>query len=244
MDIISGRNTVLEAIRSGREFEKLMVQRGAAGSIQKLLDEARARGIQVKFEEKAALDRLAGGGHHQGAVAAVSEYKYCGIEDIVEAASSAGEDALIIVLDGIEDPHNLGAILRTAECAGAHGVIIPKHRTAGLSGTVAKVSSGAVEHVRVAQATNITNAIKKLKESGIWVAALDMGGESYFEKDLTGGIAVVVGGEGKGVSRLVKENCDFAVSIPMSGRLGSLNASNAAAVIIYEIKRQRAKPEA
>ncbi|MDR1135350.1 MAG: 23S rRNA (guanosine(2251)-2'-O)-methyltransferase RlmB [Clostridiales Family XIII bacterium] len=240
MDKIIGRNPVLEAVRANRNFEKLVVQRNAAGSIQKILDEARERDIQIRFEEKESLDRLAGGGNHQGVVAIVSEYKYCELEDIIDAAIASGEDPLILVLDGIEDPHNLGAILRTAECAGVHGVIIPRRRSAGLGDTVAKVSSGAVEYVRVAQVTNITNTVKRLKELGVWVAALDMEGESYFTKELTGGMAVVVGGEGKGIGRLVKENCDFTVSIPMSGHLASLNASNAAAVVVYEIKRQRA----
>jgi 23S rRNA (guanosine2251-2'-O)-methyltransferase len=204
-----------------------------------LVREARARGIQISFEDRRALDGLSGGASHQGVVAFVSDYSYADMGDMLKAAADRGEPPLIVVLDGIEDPHNLGAVIRTAECAGAHGVVIPKRRAAGLTDTVAKTSAGAIEHVPVARVGNLSRAIGELKEAGLWAAALDMGGQPYFGMDLTGGLALVVGGEGAGLGRLVRESCDFAVSIPMSGRIGSLNASNAAAVLLYEARRQR-----
>ncbi|MDR3294639.1 MAG: 23S rRNA (guanosine(2251)-2'-O)-methyltransferase RlmB [Clostridiales Family XIII bacterium] len=239
MDKIVGRNPVLEAIRAGRNFEKLVVQQNAGGSIQKILDQAGERHIPVQHVDKSALDRLAGNGGHQGVLAFVSDFCYAQIEDMLAAARDKNEDPLILVLDGMEDPHNLGAILRSAEGAGVHGVIIPLRRSVGITDVVAKTSSGAIEHIPVAREPNIREALKKLQNAGLWAAALDMDGERYFEKDLTGGLALVIGGEGGGLRRLVKETCDFAVSIPMYGRLASLNASAAAAVTLYEIKRQR-----
>jgi 23S rRNA (guanosine2251-2'-O)-methyltransferase len=239
LDKIVGRNPVLEAIRAGRNFEKLVVQQNAGGSIQKILDQAGERHIPVQHVDKSALDRLAGNGGHQGVLAFVSDFCYAQIEDMLAAARDKNEDPLILVLDGMEDPHNLGAILRSAEGAGVHGVIIPLRRSVGITDVVAKTSSGAIEHIPVAREPNIREALKKLQNAGLWAAALDMDGERYFEKDLTGGLALVIGGEGGGLRRLVKETCDFAVSIPMYGRLASLNASAAAAVTLYEIKRQR-----
>jgi 23S rRNA (guanosine2251-2'-O)-methyltransferase len=239
MDRIIGRNPVLEALRAGRGFDRLIVQKGAGGSIQKLLDEARARGVLIRFEDKPALDRAAGQGGHQGVVAFVSEFRYCEVGDILKAAADRGEAPFVAVLDSIEDPRNLGAILRAAEGAGVHGVIIPRRRAAGVNETVAKASAGAAEFMRIAQVANISRAVEDLKMAGVWAAALDMGGESYWGKDLTGAMALVVGGEGGGLGRLVKERCDFSVSIPMAGRVKSLNASSAAAILMYEIRRQR-----
>jgi 23S rRNA (guanosine2251-2'-O)-methyltransferase len=240
MDKIIGRNPVLEAIRAGRGFEKLIVQDNAEGSIHKLIKEAGENGVIVQYAGKSALDRMAGGGRHQGVVAIVSDFQYARIDDMLKSAAEKGEAPLILVLDGIEDPRNLGAILRSAEGAGAHGVVMPRRRAAGVTEAAAKTAAGAAEYSPVARLANMTRTVEELKSAGLWTAALDMDGDSYFGKDLTGGIAVVVGSEGRGVSRLVKESCDFRISIPMHGRVGSLNASSAAAVILYEIRRQRA----
>jgi 23S rRNA (guanosine2251-2'-O)-methyltransferase len=239
MDKIIGRNPVAEALRAGRGVSRLLVQNGAGGSMQRIIELARENGVEVQFAEKTAIDREAGVGAHQGVVAFVSEYRYAETDDMLECARSRGEPPFIIVLDGIEDPHNLGAIIRTAEAAGAHGVVIPKRRSAQVSETVAKTSAGAVEHMAVARVSNIVSALRGLKDAGLWAAAVDMDGESCFKRDMGGGVALVIGGEGGGLGRLVRENCDFAVSVPMYGRVASLNASCAAAVAIYEVRRQR-----
>ncbi|MBR6472391.1 MAG: 23S rRNA (guanosine(2251)-2'-O)-methyltransferase RlmB [Firmicutes bacterium] len=237
-NIIIGRNPVTEALRSGREVDKLLVA-SREGSMKKILAMAKEQGVPVIFVEKAAIDRVAGGQAHQGVLAYVSPYTYSSVEEILKRAEERGEDPFIIILDGIEDPHNLGAIMRTAECAGAHGIIIPKRHSSGLTETVAKASAGAIEYMPVAKVTNIAQTIDKLKDRGVWVAACDMGGTEYYRSDVSGSIAVVIGSEGFGVSRLVKDKCDFVVSMPMVGKINSLNASNAAAVIIYEIRKQR-----
>ncbi len=238
-NIIIGRNPVIEALKSGREIEKLMIARDSEGSIRKIIGQAREKNIACQFAEKAALDRIADGKVHQGVIAYVSTYEYCDPEDILEIARQKGEDPFIILLDGIEDPHNLGAIMRTADGAGAHGIIIPKRRAVGITDTVAKAAAGAVEYVPVARVSNIAQTIDRLKEKGVWIGACDMDGKEYSKADLKGSIAIVIGAEGQGISRLVREKCDFCISIPMYGRINSLNASNAAAVLMYEVRRQR-----
>lgn len=237
-NIIVGRNPVTEALRSGREIDKLMVS-SEEGSMKKILALAKERRIPVMKVEKSAIDRIAEGKAHQGVAAYVSAYAYAELDDIFRIAEERGEDPFVIILDNLEDPHNLGAIMRTAECAGAHGIIIPKRRACGLTEVVAKASAGAIEYMPCVKVTNIAQAIEELKERGIWVAACDMGGQEYYKADLKGKLAVVIGSEGSGISRLVKEKCDFVVSMPMVGRITSLNASNAAAVIIYEVRKQR-----
>ena len=237
-NVIIGRNPVTEALKAGREIDKLLVT-SREGSMIKILAMAKEQGIPVMYVEKAALDRISGGQVHQGVAAYVSPYAYASLDDILERAAERDEDPFIVILDGLEDPHNLGAIMRTAECAGAHGIIIPKRHSCGLTETVAKASAGAIEYMPVAKVTNIPQTIDELKERGIWVAACDMGGTDYYREDMSGKIAVVIGSEGFGVSKLVKEKCDFVVSMPMVGRITSLNASNAAAVVIYEIRKQR-----
>jgi 23S rRNA (guanosine2251-2'-O)-methyltransferase len=242
-DILFGRNPVLEAIKSGREIDKILMIKNGEGSIKKIETIAKGKNITLQYVDRQALDRIAAAykGAHQGVIAYVSSYKYCQVDDIISMARNKGEDPFLILLDGIEDPHNLGAIIRTADGAGAHGVIITRRRMAGLTQTVAKASAGAVEYVPVARVANLVQIIEMLKAKGLWIAACDMGGDLYFKKDLTGPIALVIGSEGKGIGRLVREKCDFIISIPMKGRINSLNASNAAAVIMYDILRQRLK---
>lgn len=236
---IYGRNPVLEALKSGREIEKLLVLKSAEGSIKKIEAMARDRRIPIQYVDKAALDRI--GEHHQGVAATTTDYRYSEVEEILEVAATRGEPPFLVLLDGIEDPHNLGAILRTADGAGAHGVIIPKRRAAGLTETVSKASAGAIEHVPVAKVVNLVSTIRDLKKEGLWIAVCDMEGTPYDEADLSGPIALVIGGEGQGVGRLIRESADYVVSIPMCGHIPSLNASNAAAVLLYEINRQRKK---
>lgn len=242
-NIIYGRNTVIEALKSKREIEKLLLLKNGEGSIKKIEGMAKDRKIPIQYVDKTALDRvtdeLKSDGSHQGVVAYTSAYKYKEVEDLLSIASNKEESPFLIILDGIEDPHNLGAILRTADGAGAHGVIIPKRRAVGLTDTVAKSSAGAIEYIPVAKVSNISQTIEQLKEAGLWIAACDMDGQTYYQADLTGPIALVIGSEGKGISRLVREKCDFILSIPMEGRISSLNASNAAAVLMYEIHKQR-----
>lgn len=232
-NIIAGRNAVLEAMSGSREIEKLIVQKNSRGVLKDILKKARENRIPIRYEDRSNIDKLFNG-QHQGVVAFVAAYKYSSVEEILQT----DETPFIVVLDNIEDPHNLGSIIRSCDGAGVSGVIIPKDRAVGLTATVGKVSAGAIEHVKVARVTNIANTIDKLKERGIWVAACDMDGEVYYQKDLTGSIALVIGNEGKGISRLVKEKCDFSVAIPMSGKINSLNAGNAAAILMYEVRRQ------
>ena len=237
-NIIIGRNPVTEALKAAREVDKLLVT-SREGSMIKILALAKEQGIPVMYVEKAAIDRIAQGKAHQGVAAYVSPYAYSTVDDILANAAEKGEDPFIVILDGLEDPHNLGAIMRTAECAGAHGIIIPKRHSCGLTETVAKASAGAIEYMPVAKVTNVAQTVDELKERGIWVAACDMGGSDYYRTDMSGKIAVVIGSEGFGVSKLVREKCDFVVSMPMVGKITSLNASNAAAVVIYEVRKQR-----
>ncbi len=240
MDKIEGRNAVLEAFRSGRPVDKLFVQEGLTnGPIQTILREAKKAGSIINYVSKDRLEEIAGDGSHQGVVAQVASYEYATLEDILKKAKEKGEPPFVIVLDGIEDPHNLGAIIRTACLAGAHGVIISKHRAAGLTSTVAKASAGALNYVPVAKVTNIGRTIEELKKEGLWFVCADMGGTTMYDLDLKGPIGVVIGNEGDGVSRLVREKCDLVASIPMKGEIDSLNASVAAGVLMYEIVRQR-----
>lgn len=236
---IIGRNPVIEALKNNREIEKIFIGKGAEGSITKIIGMAKDAGIPLYQSDKQTLDRIAGGRPHQGVIAYASAYSYSELDDIYAKAAEKGEEPLVIILDNLEDPHNLGAIMRTAECAGAHGVIIPKRRSCGLTEVVAKASAGAIEYVPCVKVANIGQAIDQLKEEGFWVAACDMDGRNYYEQDLTGKLAIVIGSEGFGISQLVKKKCDFVVSMPMVGKITSLNASNAAAVLMYEVRRQR-----
>ena len=239
LEVIAGRNPVTEALNGDRDVERVFIADGAEGSVSKIVAIAREQGVIVDFVPKEKIDAMAPGAKHQGVVAKVSEYKYAELEDVFAAAEASGEDPFIVILDEVTDPHNLGAIIRTAECAGAHGVIIPKRRAASLTQTVALAAAGAIENVPVVQVTNLARTIEELQGRGVWVGAADMDGETYYKANLTGPIAIVIGNEGKGVGRLVKEKCDFVLSVPMYGRINSLNASNAAAVLMYGIRRAR-----
>ena len=238
--VIYGRNAVLEAFRSGKTIDRLYVQEGVAdGTLQSILRTAKKTDAIINFVSKDRLNKYAEGDKHQGVVAMAAAYNYAEVEDILNAANEKGEPPFIIVLDDIEDPHNLGAIIRTANQAGAHGVIIPKRHAVGLTATVARTSAGAINYTPVAKVTNISRTIEELKEKGIWFACADMSGELMYNCNLTGAIGLVIGSEGSGVSRLVKEKCDFVVKIPMFGQIDSLNASVATGVLSYEIVRQR-----
>ena len=240
--IIEGRNAVLEAFRAGKTIDKLFVLDGCQdGPVKSILREAKKTDTIINFVDKERLDRLANSGHHQGVVAQAAAYEYAEVEDILNAAKEQGEAPFIFILDEIEDPHDLGAIIRTANLCGAHGVIIPKRRAVGLTATVAKTSAGAVNYTPVAKVTNIAKTIEELKKEGMWFVCADMDGQTMYDLNLTGPIGLVIGNEGAGVSRLVKEKCDFTASIPMKGDIDSLNASVAAGVLAYEIVRQRLK---
>lgn len=237
---IEGRNAVLEAFCSGKTIDKLFVLDGCQdGPVKSIIREAKKTDTIINFVDKERLDRLAGTGHHQGVVAQAAAYEYAEVEDILKAAKDKGEAPFIFILDEIEDPHNLGAIIRTANQAGAHGVIIPKRRAVGLTATVAKTSAGAINYTPVAKVTNISKTIEDLKKQGMWFVCADMDGTTMYDLNLTGPIGLVIGNEGSGVGRLVKEKCDFVASIPMKGDIDSLNASVAAGVLAYEIVRQR-----
>lgn len=239
-NILFGRNTVREALKSKRGVSKILIRKGSRGTtMNDIASEARKKRVAVQFVDKAKLDRLSRGGSHQGILALVDEFEYSDIEDILKHAEAKAQKPFIVILDGIEDPHNLGAILRTAECSGVHGVIISQRRAVGINSTVEKTSAGACQYVKVARVKNLTRTIESLKNKGIWIACCDMDGRIYYESDLTVPVAIVIGNEGAGVSRLVKEACDFTVSISMRGNIESLNASNAAAVLMYEVIRQR-----
>ena len=237
---LEGRNAVLEVLKSGRDIEKIIVQKGnVEGTIRRIAGMAKERGIVVQEAARQKLDEMSQTKNHQGVIAIVSEHEYAEVDDILRSAAEKGEKPFIIILDNITDPHNLGAVIRTAECAGAHGVIIPKRRSVGLTAVVGKTSAGALEYMPVASVTNIARTIEELKKQGVWVACADMDGEDYYDASLDGAIALVIGSEGEGVSRLVKEKCDFTVSIPMYGKISSLNASVAGALLMYEVVRQR-----
>ncbi len=237
---IEGRNAVLEAFRSGKTIDKLFVLEGCKdGPVQTILREAKKRDTIVNFVAKERLDQLSLTGRHQGVIALAAAYAYGTVEDMLKISEEKGEPPFLILLDNIEDPHNLGAIIRTANLSGAHGVIIPKRRAVGLTAVVAKTSAGAVNYTPVAKVTNLSNTIAELKDKGMWFVCADMGGTPMYDLDLKGPIGLVIGSEGEGVSPLVKKNCDFVASIPMKGDIDSLNASVAAGVLAYEIVRQR-----
>ena len=240
-DIVEGRNAVLELLNSDRDINKIFVQAGEKhGSINKIIAIAKENKVVVTEVEKSKLDFMSKTNNHQGVIAIVPPFNYCEIEDILDLAEQRNEDAFILILDGIEDPHNLGSIIRTAETAGVHGIIIPKRRSVTVNSTVSKVSAGAVEHMKIARVNNINEAIRKLKENGLWIIGTDMNTNTYYyNQDLKGNIAIVIGSEGFGISRLVKENCDMLVKIPMKGKITSLNASVSAGIIIYEAVKQR-----
>lgn len=241
-NIIEGRNAVLEAFRSGKPVDKLYVLDGCQdGPVRTIVREARKHDTIIQFVEKERLAQLSETGRHQGVIAYAAAYEYSEVSDMLELARERGEDPFIILLDNIEDPHNLGAIIRTANLAGAHGVIIPKRRAVGLTATVVKTSAGALNYTPVAKVTNLKKTMEELKKEGLWFVCADMGGEAMYDLNLTGPIGLVIGNEGEGVSRLVKETCDFVASIPMKGDIDSLNASVATGVLAYEIVRQRLK---
>ena len=239
-NMIEGRNAVLEAFRSGKSIDKLFVLDGCQdGPVRTIVREAKKHDTLIQFVTKERLSQLSESGKHQGVIAYAAAYEYAEIEDMLKLAEQKGEDPFLILLDNIEDPHNLGAIIRTANLAGAHGVIIPKRRAVGLTATVAKTSAGALNYTPVAKVTNLKKTMEELKEKGLWFVCADMDGEQMYKLSLTGPIGLVIGNEGEGVSRLVKETCDFVASIPMKGDIDSLNASVAAGVLAYEIVRQR-----
>ena len=240
-DIVEGRNAVLELLNSDRDINKIFVQAGEKhGSINKIIAIAKENRVVVTEVEKSKLDFMSKTNNHQGVIAVVPPFNYCEVEDILDLAKQRNEDAFVLILDGIEDPHNLGSIIRTAETAGVHGVIIPKRRSVTVNSTVSKVSAGAVEHMKIARVNNINETIRKLKEHGLWIIGTDMNTNTYYyNQDLKGDIAIVIGSEGFGISRLVKENCDMLVKIPMKGKITSLNASVSAGIIIYEAVKQR-----
>lgn len=238
--VIEGRNAVIEAFRSGKTIDKIFVlEHCKEGSMNTVLREAKKRNVIINYVKKQRLDQISETGKHQGVIAYAAAYEYASVDDILKRAEKKGEVPFIILLDDIEDPHNLGAIIRTANLAGAHGVIIPKHRAAGLTATVVKASAGAINYTPVAKVTNIAKTIEELKEKGMWFVCADMDGTTMYDLDLKGSMGLVIGNEGKGVSRLVKEKCDFTASVPMFGDIDSLNASVATGVLAYEIVRQR-----
>ena len=241
-DMVAGRNAVMEALKGSRSVNKLMIANGSTeGSIKEIIAVAKEKGVNIQYWDRSKLDSIARGIRHQGVLAQVAPVQYAELEDILQVAKDRNEPPFIVLLDELEDPHNLGAILRTADAAGVHGVLIPKHRSCPLSATVAKTSAGAVEHVPVARVGNLVQTIKKLKQEGLWVAAADMDGKDYYDTDLTGPLLLIIGSEGQGVGRLVKEQCDFVVRIPMVGRINSLNASVAGSILMYEAMKQRHK---
>ncbi|MEG0806199.1 MAG: 23S rRNA (guanosine(2251)-2'-O)-methyltransferase RlmB [Lachnospiraceae bacterium] len=237
---IEGRNACLEAFRSGKTIDKLFILDGCQdGPVHSILREAKKQDTIINYVSKERLDQMSETKKHQGVIALAAAYEYAEVEDILEIAAKKGEPPFIIILDNIEDPHNLGAIIRTANLAGVHGIIIPKRRAVGLTATVAKTSAGAVNYTPVAKVTNLTATMKELKDKGMWFVCADMKGDIMYNLDLKGSIGLVIGGEGEGVSKLVRENCDFTAAIPMKGDIDSLNASVAAGVLTYEIVRQR-----
>lgn len=240
LEYVIGRNAVSEALKTDRAIESVFVSSGIChGSIVRLVAQIRDRNIVVKKVDKAKLDLISNGVNHQGIIALAGVKKSASVEEILAIAEQRGEPPFIIIADEIEDPHNLGAIIRTAECAGAHGVVIPKRRSAGLTESVSKSSAGALEYVPVAKVSNISTTLDKLKKVGVWIYGADMNGEDWCDCDFCGSIAIVIGSEGRGVSSLVRKKCDFVVSLPMRGKINSLNASVAAGVLMYEVRRQR-----
>lgn len=241
-NIIAGRNPVNEALKSNREINYILISRGNnSGSILPIVAMAKNKGIPIKECNPKKLDFMCSGAPHQGIIAVAASYKYSELEDIFDLSKSRGEDPFIIIANEIEDPHNLGAIIRSAECAGAHGIIIPKRRSSSLTYVVSKASAGAIEYIPIVRVTNIASTLDDLKKRGIWIYGADMDGQTCYNTDLTGPVALVVGNEGKGISRLVKEKCDIILSLPVKGNISSLNASVAAGVLMYEILRQKSQ---
>lgn len=240
-DQVEGRNSVLELLESGKDINKIFITRGERhGSINKIIGKAKEMKIIIVEKDKRQMEQMAQTENYQGVIAIVPPFKYCEIEDILEESKNRNEDPFVLILDGIEDPHNLGSIIRTAETAGIHGIIIPKRRAAGVNSTVNKVSAGAVEHMKIARVTNISDAIQKLKDAGLWICGTDINTEEYYyDQDLKGSLGIVIGNEGNGISDKVKKNCDFLVKIPMKGKITSLNASVSTGIIIYEALKQR-----
>ena len=240
MAIIEGRNPIIEALKNNRPIEKIMVNKASKeGSIKKILAMAKENKVIIQEVDRHKLDEMSESHAHQGVIAITSDYRYYDLDEILEIPKEKGEDPFLIILDGITDPHNLGSIIRTADAVGAHAVIIPKRRSVQITPIVAKASAGAVEYLPVCKVTNIVNTIKTLKENGLWIAAVDMDGQTFYQQNLGGPLGLVVGSEGEGISRLVKQNCDFTVSMPMSGNVTSLNASVAGGILLYEVYRQR-----
>lgn len=240
-DQIEGRNAVLELLESGKDINKIFVEKGEKhGSIHKIIAIAKERRIIIVEKEKRQMQEMAQNQNYQGVIAIVPPFEYCEIEDILEDAENKNEDPFVLILDGIEDPHNLGSIIRTAETAGVHGIIIPKRRAAAVNSTVAKTSAGAVEYMKIARVTNISDAIDKLKRAGLWLCGTDISTEKYYyNQDLTGPIGIVIGNEGSGMSEKVRKNCDFLVKIPMKGKVTSLNASVSTGIVVYDAVKQR-----
>lgn len=240
MAIIEGKNPIIEALKNNRPIEKIMVNKASKeGSIKKILAMAKENKVIIQEVDRHKLDEMSESHAHQGVIAITSDYRYYDLDEILEIPRQNGEDPFFIILDGITDPHNLGSIIRTADAVGAHAVIIPKRRSVQITPIVAKASAGAVEYLPVCKVTNIVNTIKTLKENGLWIAAVDMDGQTFYQQNLGGPLGLVVGSEGEGISRLVKQNCDFTVSMPMSGNVTSLNASVAGGILLYEVYRQR-----
>ena len=238
--LIYGRNPVREAFRAGKTAEKLYLIKGERDArLSALFSEAKEKGVTVEYVDRAVMDKLTGGGNHQGVAARVTDFSYCSTEDIVARAKERGESLLVVLLDGITDPHNFGAIVRSAECFGAHGIVIPARRSVGVTDTVVKVASGATEHMLIAKVTNLNDVIREFKQRNIWVYACDFDGQTPCSADLTGDVALIVGSEGTGVHRLTRELADGVVTIPEYGKINSLNASVAAGVVLYEAARQR-----
>ena len=240
-DQIEGRNSVIELLESKKDINKIFVTKGEKhGSINKILAMARERNVIIVEKDKRQMEQMAQTPNYQGVIAIVPPFKYCEIEDILEDAKNKNEDPFVLILDGIEDPHNLGSIIRTAETAGIHGVIIPKRRAASVNSTVSKVSAGAVEHMKIARVTNISDSIQKLKDNGLWICGTDIDAKNYYyNQDLKGPLGIVIGNEGQGMSEKVKKNCDFLVKIPMKGKVTSLNASVSTGIVVYEAVKQR-----
>lgn len=242
-DQVEGRNAVLELLESGKDINKIFVEKGEKhGSIHKIIAIAKERRIIIVEKDRRQMEQIAQTNNYQGVIAIVPPFEYCEIEDILEEAQNRNEDPFVLILDGIEDPHNLGSIIRTAETAGVHGIIIPKRRAASVNATVNKTSAGAVEHMKIARVTNISDSIQKLKDAGLWICGTDINTQTYYyNQDLTGPLGIVIGNEGSGMSEKVRKNCDFLVKIPMKGKVTSLNASVSTGIVVYEAVKQRLK---
>lgn len=243
IDQVEGRNAVRELLNSGRDINKIFIQKGERhGSILEIIAKAKERKLLIQEVDKNKLDQMAQSDNHQGVIAIVPPYDYCDVDDILDYAKSKNENPFILILDGIEDPHNMGSIIRTAECCGVHGIIIPKRRSCSVNSTVNKTSAGAVEYMKIARVTNLNDTIKYLKENDVWIYGTDMNGSKFYtDEKYNSGVGIVIGSEGYGMSDLVKKNCDFLIKIPMKGKINSLNASVSAGIVMYEVMKQRLK---